>query len=586
MNQKVITNYFNAQKPTDRLEKPVDHVSKRTRRMTTIPDFFKPLQKDAEDENSNVEQDVNLLAPTELESESSYVVASIEITAENKIDHVLSNEHQIGDVPLDTRATNEMQPTIEASNTETRKPKVIDLCGSDELGIPLESKNNNSGSHILSENESKGKQDDANTITAAETNSKKRSYDEMDTNIAPLLIDITPKTFQTIKAKEPAFRRFAGLVNSKTVTLPKQYANLLKRFDALETIMNYLQSRGETCIFHKIKRSVEMQSELSFELNNLGQIMYIYPSAYKLSPITIKFKEETVNSLSIEFVEDLLSEQFVSRLKKESQPLTSGAKLSNSVNAVNNSNLMSAVKEFTQQYKNRRVVFQNTLIQRVSDCHKKFLLENNLQWEYNPLKPTFHPLFKIEDVDGIPSAELPLKKPISYVDQLKIKHGILEGKKPEQVELKKETQEVLTITDEKKPVSRAKALLERVRARQQQKANQPDQKENIEYEKRKSMLTRLPMIASSLQLHVKALKKSIIPVPAAINHLIRSFSDVFLKPDEWYEHIKLLVEIVPTFCTLELQIGAKTTGLESYLVRFHDGRMKQVREMVEELKKK
>ncbi|KAJ3271140.1 hypothetical protein HDV01_006998 [Terramyces sp. JEL0728] len=399
--------------------------------MTTIPDFFKPLEQ-TEIEGKD---EAGTPLPNDLESVADAPVLEELVSPPESLQPELikqSDEPVLEQVVLPWETSATINILKEQADPGPVEPETIAVRKSNIENNKIEQPTTND-------------KVEASLETIEATN--KRSFDEMNTDKTPQLIDITPKTFQTVKEKEPAFRRFAALVNSKTITLPKLYSDLLKRFDALETIMNYLQSRNQTCIFHKVKRSVEMQSDLSFELAHLGQIMYIYPQAYKLSPITVKISEEKVNSLSIEFITDQLSEQFVSKLNRQSQPLNNLPKLSTAVNTVDNSSLMTAVKEFAQQYKNRRT---------------EFLKESNLKWDYNPLKPTFHPQFKLEDVQDIPQAELPLKKQISYLDQLKIKHGILEGKQPDKVELKKETEEAVTVTDEKKPISRAKALLERV----------------------------------------------------------------------------------------------------------------------------
>lgn len=127
--------------------------------------------------------------------------------------------------------------------------------------------------------------------------------------------------------------------------------------------------------------------------------------------------------------------------------------------------------------------------------------------------------------------------------------------------------------------------------------------------KRRSMLSRIRSIASSLSLYVRTNGKSVLSIPDAISHLRLSFPNyyldsgmfvlpffsslysllIFVAVAQWYEHIELLVEIVPEFCSKEVMVKCahlKTLQSQHYLLRFHEnGRIKVVADKVEELSK-
>ncbi len=96
-------------------------------------------------------------------------------------------------------------------------------------------------------------------------NTLKRKYAEdvsFDISSVPKFIDSQEIIFKA--AKEPAYKRYSPLlvkVSSK-FTLPKSFHDLFKLFTSLESVINYLKSRATVAIFHKIQKSVELQSGL------------------------------------------------------------------------------------------------------------------------------------------------------------------------------------------------------------------------------------------------------------------------------------------------------------------------------------
>jgi hypothetical protein len=197
----------------------------------------------------------------------------------------------------------------------------------------------------------------------------KRRFEDIESLTPPVLVDSSPITFQTPKEK-PAYKRFAHLISKTTLELPLELQNLIKIFVALESVLNYLKSRDTIAIFHKIQQSVQNQAGVNFELKHLAQIVYIYPEAYKLSSVNVLVRDKRVPSLSIEFMNDVLKEEFVKNLDRASQPLQTGSKISTISSASSNKDMMTAVTEFVKQIPIRRQKMEELLIEHVKKEHQ------------------------------------------------------------------------------------------------------------------------------------------------------------------------------------------------------------------------
>lgn len=97
-----------------------------------------------------------------------------------------------------------------------------------------------------------------------DANNHNEHKENITINQAPQLVSTAAIVLKA--PAEPAYKRFAHLVNpiSPVVKrpLPQHFEKLGALFDSLETVLSFLQSRGETAVYHKIKRSVEQQARL------------------------------------------------------------------------------------------------------------------------------------------------------------------------------------------------------------------------------------------------------------------------------------------------------------------------------------
>lgn len=78
-----------------------------------------------------------------------------------------------------------------------------------------------------------------------------------------MLIGSKPIEFQSVTKQEPAYRKYAPLLQTQSKTglpLPPTFQKLLKLFVGVEVVLNYMKSRNTIAIFHKIQHSVERQA--------------------------------------------------------------------------------------------------------------------------------------------------------------------------------------------------------------------------------------------------------------------------------------------------------------------------------------
>jgi len=74
----------------------------------------------------------------------------------------------------------------------------------------------------------------------------------------------------------------ASISNQDQLVLPKSYNNLLEIFKNFDTVLRFLNNRGEKAVWNKVKESVKKMCKTSFTTHHLAQMKYILPSAFDL----------------------------------------------------------------------------------------------------------------------------------------------------------------------------------------------------------------------------------------------------------------------------------------------------------------
>lgn len=198
-----------------------------------------------------------------------------------------------------------------------------------------------------------------------------------------------------------------------------------------------------------------------FNADLFAQIVTIYPGGYVLQKVFTSIADERIQSFTIEIPNDAVVLEFLSKLDRSNQTVKFAPTLSKKSNGI--ANTYNAVEKLSKQKLARSLEFQKLLEDHVKTFHDAFLKEKGLEWTISPILPKWHPDFNLAIVESIPLAELPLKKPMSYLETLKKKANMKtapkkEEPKPQEVEKPAEQQ----LGKDGKPLSRAQALLERV----------------------------------------------------------------------------------------------------------------------------
>lgn len=84
-------------------------------------------------------------------------------------------------------------------------------------------------------------------------------------------------------ASLPAYQRFQALreAGRPTLTLPYKYRCLAETFKCLDTVCSMFFNRHETITMKKLRPAVQRMLRKNFGETDLGQIMAVYPDAYK-----------------------------------------------------------------------------------------------------------------------------------------------------------------------------------------------------------------------------------------------------------------------------------------------------------------
>lgn len=137
------------------------------------------------------------------------------------------------------------------------------------------------------------------------------------------------------------------------------YSHLIRTFDALEGVLNFLSFRGQMGIYHNIKASVQRVSNIDFTLSLLCQLASV--GMYTLKPTTIILNNTAVVSWIIEPTANGESED--TTVEKE---LKLGYKRNyasvDTVLKCDSRDVYKKVEKYSNGVKDRRVQFINYLV--------------------------------------------------------------------------------------------------------------------------------------------------------------------------------------------------------------------------------
>ncbi|EPZ33390.1 hypothetical protein O9G_003251 [Rozella allomycis CSF55] len=120
---------------------------------------------------------------------------------------------------------------------------------------------------------------------------------------------VKPKNLLESDDKIPAYKKYAHLKvpNLTKVSLPERLESLYRIFMALDSTVSFVSNRGETCIFHKMKKPIENVCRKNVNEGHLKQIKTVYPEGYIFEPVKVMFEGKRTSSHAIQFNKNIES---------------------------------------------------------------------------------------------------------------------------------------------------------------------------------------------------------------------------------------------------------------------------------------
>lgn len=418
-------------------------------------------------------------------------------------------------------------------------------------------------------------------IKALRTPTKDADLSKMASPQRKILFEPKETTPSPIKSSPiKAYQKYLSLAESEIpgLALPYDYRFLAEIFRCVDTVSAMLFNRKELITFNKLKPAVQELLRRNFTLEHLAQIKTIYPDAYTYH----QDKHRNFGS--------------VSKHERYELILTPVVEQNNGRNIPDADNVLKTASQSSMSptiLLERRKKFYNILLERVKDEHEKFLLSFESPRLMNIPREKiirWHPEFDVESCKKIEQAELPLppvvEKPSAKDVLDKAKSLFNCGTRMEKA-LQRLAEANLT-TKSKSPSSQdsttqttkdgipkvnigiidtppitpstqinhlntlfkgiPKALLEKVRARQEAKALEAMTR-TPNADKEAALYSRLPELAKLLRNIFVADKKGVLPLEAVIQKLDNSFKTK-LTSQEMEEHIRQLCKLLPTWASI------------------------------------
>ncbi|KAJ3038206.1 replication licensing factor Cdt1 [Rhizophlyctis rosea] len=392
------------------------------------------------------------------------------------------------------------------------------------------------------------------------------------------------KSFRTLskcQAKSTALPQLQSkLRTSSRLPLPAKYAFLEKLFEALEQSVAITAQRDQPCVFHKIKRSVELSCGRSFELSHLEQILSVYPEAYVCKHIRILYEGAQKRSFTIDLPtkpNESMAEDAGNRSNQPTSSVVNGGTYGAPVaRAMDDTNLMRQARSAGELTHQRREEFVRRLYALVESQHKAFLEDRGITVPETARLKSWHAQFDLDNVVDIQRFDLShLLTPPSSSTGMRINRRkpiennvapVLAAKQVKVTPATITTAESIkpTVSGTSSPSAAAdmkpmSALLERLKAKRKLKeeAAMTGPSMTPADMKKRAMLSRLGGIAHAISLLFSSSQKKALPMSKVASHLTTSYHG-HLSEAEARTHIKLLAEKMPEFMVLA-ELGVGTT---------------------------
>ncbi|CAH1721518.1 unnamed protein product [Aphis gossypii] len=322
-------------------------------------------------------------------------------------------------------------------------------------------------------------------------------------------------------------KRYAALVDSKTLPLPLKYRILDELFKAVETVSSMMFVRKEKITFNKLKRGVQHMTRKNFTELHLAQIKTVVPDFFKF--VLAKSPKEKSN------YELVIIPSY-------------GTKNEDNIDLI----------ELTIR---RKKAFSNALLDIMKEHHEKYLnsLIPPIVIEKDKIT-RWHPEFDVETAKDIipstlPKIEINKAKIETAKDLLDKSHALFAYNNRLNRTVNTMNNENKSLPEKKFPTTDAKdalkgalkgipkSFLKKIQEKQAQKAKELMTRSVGQLDEDR-MMNRLPDIARRMRTYFVQLQRNVMPFKKVIDQLKQSYPEA-MTDEDWKAHLNLLQEKVP-----------------------------------------
>ncbi|KAJ2719201.1 hypothetical protein GGI07_005366 [Coemansia sp. Benny D115] len=352
--------------------------------------------------------------------------------------------------------------------------------------------------------------------------------------------------------------------------LPREMRKLEELFQGLEhTVMFSGPRDGSGVIYHRVRKSVEVMAKRTFGWRELGQIVAVYPESYTYEAVATVHEGRRVTSVEL-------------------RPRVKGLGLA-------------------VEMEQRREQFRSKLVDLVDAAHRAFLVARGYTQQDLDTISGWHPSFDVETTPAVTPIALPPSTgsagtvagspAVASFDREKLKHllgkaaskiSAHSGGSSDVVDPKKTAVSAPVLAPapapasvlapaaaslptptnspvighaagpvgrdkaKEKPVSKANALLERIRAKQRAKEALQKASAPLVSASTRTMHSRLPMVLETLSFMFYSERKSVLPFFYVADKLADSKN---LDRLEASQHLVALSRLVPEWCEVQQESG-------------------------------
>ncbi|KAJ1560177.1 replication licensing factor Cdt1 [Cladochytrium tenue] len=405
-------------------------------------------------------------------------------------------------------------------------------------------------------------------------------------------------------AARPVFRPLSS-VDGITMPLPAHLQQLEQAFHGLETAAAFLLARGRPAVYPRLRRAAEAACGRTVDWAALERAAAIFTDGYRFVPCIVAAEDGSgcrVDAVAVEMTEH--------------RPVAAAAGASAAEEGERVASAAPAAKfrPWGETLVKRRLEFHRRLRQRVKEAHNDFLLSRKMEVAPQGAQLTaWHPEFDLSLVPEVPRSFVPrgrLTQPPTTTPSSAIiaVAPVAVAAEPASVELVSSTTPPLPASEvakdsttheapaelsasenavasgaqgcespstcpstpaaPQKPLSRAAALLQRIRDKEKKAAEEAMYKPKYDAAtiRRRAMISRLVQVGMGVMSVFSTRKKTVLPLQD-VGEYVQTAVRSPISHDESCDHVRLLAEVCPEWCTIEATSAGPVVRIDPGVVK-------------------